>query len=114
MDSIYVQKYVYIVFVYIFIYLQSFNPMPLSQSNPIFKSQIRQRSQIEMNRRIQWSQAPPNVSDYGSECLQATALGPFHQGEPVGEDGEVPKTKKRSVDSPGSNASTALMFNFMI
>ena len=58
-----------------------------------------------MNRRIRWNQAPPNLSDYGAECLQSTALGPFHQGEPVGEDGEVPTTKKRSVDSPGSNAS---------
>jgi hypothetical protein len=64
---------------------------------------MRQQSQIEMNRRIQWNQSPPNVSDYSSECLQSTALGPFHQGEPVGEDAEVPK--KRSIENSGSKVS---------
>ena len=97
-DSIYAE-----VCTHKYIYSQSFNPSPLSQSNPIFKSQMRQRSQIEMNRRIQWNQSPPNVSDYSSECLQSTALGPFHQGEPVGEDAEVPK--KRSIENSGSKVS---------
>ena len=46
----------------------------------------RQKSRLEMNRRIKWSQTPPNLDDYAPECLQSSALGPLQQAAPAAAD----------------------------
>ena len=62
----------------------------------------RQRSQIKCNRRIQWSQTPPNFNDYAPECLQSHALGPLQQAAPmpVEEGNPQKKSVKRGAETP--------------
>lgn len=58
---------------------------------------LRQRSQLQMNRRISWNQTPPNFDDYDPSCLQAQKLGPA----PLALVGPV------SLELPASGAKPA-------
>lgn len=77
----------------------------------VVPSHLRQKSEIKMNRRLNWSQSPPDFNDYSAECLQGpAALGPFQQ-IPLGLKLENPDTPESSTTAtpppcgnPGSKA----------
>ena len=35
---------------------------------------LRQKSSLQMNRKISWDQQPPNMDDYGSECFEKAGV----------------------------------------
>ena len=53
--------------------------LPLQFSSP------RQRSQIQLNRRLRWDQNPPDMNDYAPECLKAPTAGTFALSPPEPE-----------------------------
>jgi len=67
---------------------------------------LRQKSQIEMRRKLQWTQTPPNLDDYAPECAAGPA--PFQlaaiEGK-VDDDGRGVK-RERQVDKPPHGPSS--------
>ena len=78
---------------------------PQASCIQIFWLVLRQRSQLAMNRRIQWSQSPPNLDDYSPECLQSGALGPLQQAPP--DDTAATGSQKRGGGPLHPNVSKA-------
>lgn len=64
--------------------------------------QLRQRSQLEMNRRIKWTQEPPNFDDYAPECLDSGNLALQLQAMPGDAKGKV-----KCDPSPGGAVKVA-------
>ena len=57
---------------------------------------LRQKSSIEMNRRLKWSQTPPNISDYDADCIKAPVFAPFQTTPRPADD--ACKAEKTSPD----------------
>ena len=64
--------------------------------------ELRQSSQLQLNRRVQWSQDPPNMKDYAPECLESSALGPFQQAPP--EQGKSSSKRPPSITNSPSKS----------
>ncbi len=45
-----------------------------------------------MNRRLRWSQTPPNISDYDADCVKAPVFAPFQQTPRPADDCKAEKT----------------------
>ena len=59
---------------------------------------LRQKSRLEMNRRMRWNQTPPNLDDYHPDCL-AVGTGPLQQA-PAMDDANTKSTgNKRGAES---------------
>ena len=63
---------------------------------------LRQQSKIEMNRKMKWTQQPPNLDDYAPECLEKATGVPFQQA-PV-ETEQVEVGQKRPHPSAGESS----------
>ena len=74
--------------------------MPLNEVGKIDKIcclnhwPLRQRSELQLNRKVRWDQHPPNMADYNPECLKNPASGTFAMGPPEAEEPN-PSGKKR-------------------
>ena len=53
-----------------------------------------------MNRRVQWTQSPPDLQDYAPECLEGPAMAPFQQRAPALENESSNHGTKREVEQP--------------
>ena len=51
-----------------------------------------------MNRRVQWTQSPPDLDDYAPECLEGRAMAPFQQRAPALENESLNHGTKREAD----------------
>ncbi len=74
-------------------------------------SQLRQKSSLQMNRKISWDQRPPNMEDYGSDCFEKAGVFQLtpQQALPAEEHVKPKENPKRLKMESGSHVVTASM-----
>lgn len=66
---------------------------------------LRQKSSLQMNRKISWDQQPPNMDDYGSECFEKAGVFQLmpRQSPAVEENVKSKDTPKRFKVESGNH-----------
>ena len=73
--------------------------------------QPRQRSQLAVNRRIQWNQTPPNLADYDPDCMgNVFQVNPEENGVTKGSSGTKVKDGKETNPKSGGAGGSAQLF----
>ena len=63
----------------------------------------RQRSALQLNRRVKFEQTPPNFEDFAPECLESAHAGTLLQAPSPAAGGNQPESRKRPSGSKPSD-----------
>lgn len=68
----------------------------------------RQKSSLQMNRKLTWEQNPPNMDDYGSECFEKPGVFQLTPSlaPPADDDGKKPKSTPKSLKMESGPSGT--------